>query len=276
MNDVISKPVVLVTGASSGIGEAAVLRLLRRGCIVYAAARRVERMAALGEAGAHLLRMDVTDEDSMRQGVDTIMREQGRLDVLVNNAGYGSYGAVECVPLDEARRQMEVNVFGLARLSQLFLPIMRQQGSGRIINVSSIAGHFNEPRGGWYHATKHAVLALSDSMRMELKPFGIDVVLIEPGMIASEWADIAMQHLEKISAGTPYEPSAARQAQFFRRGYSHFATPADRVARSIERASLSRCPRVRYRDGFGSTMFPLLHAIMPTRIFDAAVRIMMN
>ena len=276
MNDVISKPVVLVTGASSGIGEAAVLRLLRRGCIVYAAARRVERMTALGEAGAHLLRMDVTEEDSMRQGVDTIMREQGRLDVLVNNAGYGSYGAVECVPLDEARRQMEVNVFGLARLSQLFIPIMRQQGSGRIINVSSIAGHFNEPRGGWYHATKHAVLALSDSMRMELKPFGIDVVLIEPGLIASEWADIAMQHLEKISAGTPYEPSAARQAQFFRRGYSHFATPADRVARSIERASLSRCPRVRYRDGFGSTMFPLLHAIMPTRIFDAAVKIMMN
>lgn len=268
--------IVLVTGASSGIGEAAVMRLLRRGCTVYAAARRTERMASLREAGAHLLSMDVTDDASMCAGIETIMKEQGRIDVLVNNAGYGSYGAIECVPLDEARRQMEVNVFGLARLSQLVIPGMRNRRKGRIINVSSIAGHFNEPRGGWYHATKHAVLALSDSMRMELRPFGIDVVLIEPGMIASEWADIAMQHLEEISASTPYETSAARQARFFRQGYAHYATPADRVARSIERAALCNHPRVRYRDGFGSTMFPQLHRLLPTRWFDAAIGSVMN
>ena len=270
------KKVVLITGASSGIGEVAAMRLLKRDCVVYAAARRLERMHDLEAHGAHLLAMDVTDEQSMQQGINAIMQEQGRIDVLVNNAGYGSYGAVECVPIDEARRQMEVNVFGLARLSQMVIPIMRQQGGGRIINVASIAGHFNEPRGGWYHATKHAVVALSDSMRMELKPFNIKVVLIEPGMIASEWADIAMQHLEGISAGTPYETSAKRQSAFFRTGYSKFATPADRVGRSIEKASLSRCPRVRYRDGFGSTMFPLLHSLLPTRWFDAAVCSMMN
>lgn len=270
------KKVILITGASSGIGEVAALRLLGRGCVVYAAARRMERMSDLAAAGAHLLSMDVTDDETMRLGVERIMQEQGRIDVLVNNAGYGSYGAIECVPIDEARRQMEVNVFGLASLTQMVIPHMRQQGFGRIINVASIAGHFNEPRGGWYHATKHAVVALSDSLRMELRPFGIKVVLIEPGMIASEWADIAMQHLEEISRNTPYEKSAQRQAQFFRSGYSRYATPADRVAHSIEKASLYKHPRVRYRDGFGSTMFPLLHSILPTRWFDAAVCAIMN
>ncbi|MBR1517175.1 MAG: SDR family NAD(P)-dependent oxidoreductase [Bacteroidales bacterium] len=276
MKNADNKKVVLITGASSGIGEVAALRLLKRGCTVYAAARRMERMKGLEEAGAQLLQMDVTDEASMQAAVARIGQEQGRLDVLVNNAGYGSYGAVETVPMDEARRQMEVNVFGLARLSQLVLPMMRKQGGGRIVNVASIAGHFNEPRGGWYHATKHAVVALSDSMRMELKAFGIDVVLIEPGMIASEWAEIAMQHLEKISAGTPYEAAAKRQAAFFRYGYAHHATPADRVGRSIEQATLNRRPRVRYRDGRGSTMIPLLHALLPTRWMDWAVRRMLG
>ncbi|MBR1792723.1 MAG: SDR family NAD(P)-dependent oxidoreductase [Bacteroidales bacterium] len=268
--------VVLVTGASSGIGEASVLRLLGKGCIVYAAARRVERMQKLSEAGAHLVRLDITDDASILSAIDMIIREQGRVDALVNNAGYGSYGALETVPMDEARHQMEVNVFGLARITQLILPIMRRQGAGRIVNVASIAGHFNEPRGGWYHASKHAVVSLSDCLRMEVRDFGIQVVLIEPGMIASEWADIAMDHLVSISQGTPYMASSSRQASFFKQGYARYATPADRVARSIQRAVLSSRPRIRYRDGFGSFVIPLFHALLPTRWFDTVTRRMLN
>src|SRR5512139_4283396 len=175
--------VALVTGGSSGIGECTVRELLDAGFVVYAVARRVERMQALSEAGAHVFAMDVTDDDSMVAGVQRIIDEQGRIDVLVNNAGYGSYGAVEDVPIDEARRQFEVNVFGLARLTQLVTPHMRRRESGTIVNISSIGGKIYEPLGSWYHATKFAVEGLSDSLRVELKPHGIDVVIIEPGAI---------------------------------------------------------------------------------------------
>ena len=158
---------VLITGASSGIGEETVKALLAVGHTVYAGARRVERMKGLAEAGAHLLSLDVTDDTSMTAAVQTVLREAGRIDVLINNAGYGSYGALEDVPPEEARRQFDVNLFGLARLTQLVLPAMRAQHSGRIVNVSSIAGKFGEAFGGWYHATKFAVEGLSDSLRME-------------------------------------------------------------------------------------------------------------
>jgi NAD(P)-dependent dehydrogenase (short-subunit alcohol dehydrogenase family) len=181
-----SPQVALVTGGSSGIGECTVLELLDAGYVVYTAARRVERMQPLADAGAHVFAMDVTDDASMVAGIERIIDEQGRIDVLVNNAGYGSYGAVEDVPIEEARRQFEVNVFGLARLIQLATPHMRAQRSGRIINISSIGGKFYEPFGGWYHATKFAVEGLSDSLRLELKPFGVDVVIIEPGPIITE------------------------------------------------------------------------------------------
>ncbi|MFL6021784.1 MAG: oxidoreductase [Marmoricola sp.] len=184
-------PVALVTGGSSGIGECTVTELLDAGYTVYTVARRVERMQALAAAGAHVFAMDVTDDASMVAGVERIIAEQGRIDLLVNNAGYGSYGAVEDVPIDEARRQFEVNVFGLARLTQLVTPHMREQKSGRIINISSIGGKFYEPFGAWYHATKFAVEGFSDCLRMELKPFGIKVVIIEPGPIITEWNEIA-------------------------------------------------------------------------------------
>src|SRR5512145_1253867 len=163
--------VALVTGASSGIGEATALELLARGFVVYGAARRVARMQGIADRGGRILELDVTDDDSMRAAIDTILAERGRIDVLVNNAGYGSYGALEDVPIDEARRQFEVNVFGLARITQLVTPHMRAQRSGRIINISSIGGKFYEPFGAWYHATKFAVEGFSDSLRMELRPF---------------------------------------------------------------------------------------------------------
>src|SRR5215207_11623280 len=179
--------VALITGASSGIGEATAVELLRRGFTVYGAARRVDRMAALADRGVHVIEMDVTDDASMTSGVERVIREQGRIDVLVNNAGYGSYGALEDVPLDEARRQFEVNVFGLARLTQLVLPHMRAQRDGYIVNISSMGGKIWEPLGSWYHASKFAVEGLSDSLRVEVAEFGIKVVIIEPGTIRSEW-----------------------------------------------------------------------------------------
>ena len=179
--------VALVTGASSGIGAATAQRLNGLGYVVYGLARRVDRMAGLDRIGVRTLAVDVTDEQAPAAAIEQIIAEQGRIDVLVNNAGYGSYGALEDVPLSEARYQFEVNVFGLARLIQLVLPHMRRQGSGRIINISSIGGKIYEPLGDWYHAAKFAVEGLSDSLRVELRPFGIDVVIIEPGAIRTEW-----------------------------------------------------------------------------------------
>ena len=197
--------VALVTGASSGIGEETARLLRRDGFEVYAVARRVDRMAGLTEEGVHTFAMDVTDDASMTSGVQRVLDEQGRIDVLVNNAGYGSYGAVEDVPIDEARRQFEVNVFGLARLVQLVVPHMRDQKSGRIINISSIGGKFYEPLGAWYHATKFAVEGFSDSLRLELAPFGIHVVIVEPGPIITEWNTIARDSLVETSRGGAYE-----------------------------------------------------------------------
>ena len=169
-----SNKVILLTGASSGIGYDTAVALAQQGHKVYAAARRVERMEPLRQYGIVPLKMDVTDEASMQEGVKTLLDAEGRIDVLINNAGYGYFGAVENVPMDDARNQLEVNVFGLARLCQLVLPTMRVQHSGRIINTASVAGRAVFYYGGWYHVSKYAVESLSDAMRMELKPFGID------------------------------------------------------------------------------------------------------
>ena len=209
--------VALVTGASSGIGESIAIHLVESGWTVYAVARRVERMAALESRGIIPFAMDVTDDASMVAGVDRIITEQGQIDALVNNAGYGSYGPVEHVPIDEARRQFEVNVFGLARLTQLVTPHMRTRRRGRIVNISSIGGKIYEPLGAWYHATKFAVEGFSDSLRIELAPFGIDVVIVEPGPIISEWNTIARESMVEQSIGTVYEDLARRMAVMFER-----------------------------------------------------------
>ena len=209
--------VILLTGASSGIGYDTAAALAQEGHRVYAAARRVERIEPLRPLGVTPLKMDVTDEESMQAAVKTIMDAEGKIDVLINNAGYGYFGAVENVTMDEARRQLEVNVFGLARLSQLVLPHMRAQKSGRIINTSSVAGKAVLYYGGWYHVSKYSVEALSDAMRMELKPFGIKVIMIEPGAIKTDWGIIAADHLEESSAATVYEKTAQRMAENMRK-----------------------------------------------------------
>ncbi len=238
--------VALVTGASSGIGEATVERLLAQGFIVYAGARRIERMSGIEQRGAHTLSLDVTDDASMTDAVAQILQERNRIDVLVNNAGYGSYGSVEEVPLEEARRQFEVNVFGLARLTQLVLPAMRERRSGRIINVSSIGGRIYEPLGAWYHATKFAVEGLSDSLRLEVAPFGIDVTIIQPGPIRTEWNTIARDSMVTVSGEGPYADIARRMRATYEKidGGRSAGTP-EQVAEAIVRAATARRPKTR-------------------------------
>ena len=266
--------VILVTGASSGIGFDAAEAFARQGHRVYAAARRVERMEPLKAFGVVPLRMDVTDEASLEAGVRTVLEAEGRIDALVNNAGYGYFGAIENVPLEEARRQLEVNVFGLARLCQLVIPSMREQGSGRIVNISSVAGKTVLYFGGWYHVSKFSVEALSDALRMELKPFGIDVSMIEPGGIKTNWGIIAADHLAESSKGTPYEAEGLRESETMRKAYSmRLLSNPSVVTRAISKAVNSRRPRARYRVGFGAGTLLFLHAILPTRWWDALFRL---
>lgn len=262
----------LVTGASSGIGEATARRLHALGYVVYGAARRVDRMDKLAADGIRPIAMDVTDDDSVRAGIDRILAETGRVDVLVNNAGYGSYGAVEDVPLDEARYQFEVNVFGAARLIQLVLPGMRAQRSGTILNISSMGGRIYTPLGGWYHGTKFALEALSDCLRLEAKPFGIDVVVIEPGSIQTEWGDIAAGNLRKVSADGPYARRAdAMAASMESEANAHRNSPPTVIADAVAKAVTARRPRTRYTAGFAAKPLITLRRVLPDRAFDALI-----
>ena len=271
----MEQKVILITGASSGIGFDAAVRLAQKGHRVYGAARRMELMEPLKEYGVVPVRMDVTDEASMVAGVNGIIEAEGRIDVLVNNAGYGYLGAIENVPLEEARRQLEVNLFGLARLTQLVLPHMRERHSGRIVNVSSIAGKAVLLFGGWYNVSKYAVEAFSDALRVETKPFGIKVCLIEPSGIKTDWGFIAADHLETTSQGTAYEEPGLKMAAALRWAYdSKLLSSPQRVGKSIAKAVTARRPRTRYRTGAGASTFVALHAMMPTRWWDWMVRLL--
>jgi short-subunit dehydrogenase len=262
--------VALVTGASSGIGEAAARDLRQRGFTVYAAARRLDRLTTLAQYGIHPLVMDVTNEDSVTTGVASIIGESNTIDVLVNNAGYGSYGAVEDVPLDEARNQFEVNLFGLARLTQVVLPHMRAQKSGRIINISSMGGKMYEPMGAWYHATKFALEGFSDSLRLEVKPFGIQVVIVEPGAIRTEWSGIAADSLDETSGSTAYAHQAKRVSAVLRTTGADpkRTTEPEVVGKVMGKASTVRRAKTRYVVGYGARPLITLRWLLPDRLFD--------
>jgi NAD(P)-dependent dehydrogenase (short-subunit alcohol dehydrogenase family) len=264
--------VALVTGASAGIGEATARALLAAGYTVFAGARRRERMADLAALGATLIYLDLTDDASIVAAVEAIKTGAGRLDVLVNNAGYGSYGALEDVPLAEARRQFDVNVFGLARLAQLVLPIMREQKTGKIVNVTSIGGKIWEPLGSWYHATKFAVEGLSDCLRVEVSRLGIDVIIIEPGAIRTEWAGIARDGLLQVSKNGAYAAQADRYARLLEKAdSSSLSSPPEVVARTILRAVSARRPKTRYATGGGAHLILFLKKILPDRMFDRLI-----
>ncbi|MGH2341785.1 oxidoreductase, partial [Segnochrobactraceae bacterium EtOH-i3] len=265
--------IALVTGASSGIGEATALRLKQLGYTVYGAARRVERMQSLAEQGIVILPMDVTDDASMQAGIDRIIAECGRLDSLVNNAGYGSYGAVEDVPMAEARAQFEVNVFGAVRLIQLALPHMRAQRSGTIVNITSMGGKVHTPLGAWYHGTKFALEAISDCLRLEVQPFGIDVVIIEPGGIRTEWADIAADKLRQTSGHGAYGPQAEAVAEAMAGAASRRRqSPPQLIADTIAGAVTAARPKTRYAVGFAARPTIFLRRLLSDRAYDGLMR----
>jgi NAD(P)-dependent dehydrogenase (short-subunit alcohol dehydrogenase family) len=266
-----SGKIALVTGASSGIGEATALQLAELGYTVYAGARRVDRMSDLAARGIRTESVDVTEDGSMVALVETIIADTGRIDALINNAGYGMYGALEDVPIQEARRQFEVNVFGLARLTQLVLPHMRAQRDGYIVNISSMGGKIWEPLGSWYHASKFAVEGLSDSLRVEVAEFGIKVVIIEPGTIRSEWADIAAAELEATSANTPYARLVAAGLRAAERLF--IAAGPELVAEVIGKAVQDPRPRTRYTAAGGARAFLLAERILPDRGFDRIIQL---
>lgn len=262
------KRTALVTGASSGIGEATALALQQDGYQVYAAARQVANMDSLKGSGIHLVQLDVTIEKSIVDVVKQIEKEEGTIDVLINNAGYGSYGAFEDVSMEEARRQVEVNLFGLARLTQLVIPKMRAQHSGTIINISSVAGRMGEKFGSWYHATKYALEGLSDSLALEMKPFGVNVILIEPGLIKTKWAALAAENLLKASGKGEYSAAAkkkaARMQQF---NASRSASAPEVISKGIVKILRKRNPKFRYPLGGGAKLLMFLRRFTTDRTF---------
>jgi NAD(P)-dependent dehydrogenase (short-subunit alcohol dehydrogenase family) len=271
----MSAKVALVTGGSSGIGEATALALASAGFVVYAAARRTDRMESLRSRGVHTIALDVTGEASAAAAVEQIVAEQGAIDVLVNNAGYGSYGALEDVPLSEAQAQLDVNVLGLARLTQLVLPGMRARRSGTIVNVSSMGGRIATPMGAWYHASKHAVEGLSDALRLEVARFGINVVVIEPGSIRTEWGAIAANNLRAVSGAGPYADQAdamAKTLEATSRPTYRLASDPGVVARAVVAAATADRPRTRYVVGLGARPILWLRRLLPDRAFDALIK----
>lgn len=264
--------VAIVTGASSGMGESTANELHHKGYKVYGVARRIEKMKGLEEKGMGILSMDLTDEESIKKGVDTILEKEGRIDVLINNAGYGSYGAVEDVPIEEAKRQFEVNLFGMARITQLVLPAMRKQKSGRIVNISSMGGKVYTPLGAWYHATKHAVEGWSDCLRLETKEFGIDVVVVEPGGIKTDWGTIAADNLKKTSGNGAYAGFANKVADNMAEMYtSNQLTHVDVLGKEIAKAASVSKPKKRYVKGYMAKPAIFMRKWFGDGIFDKMI-----
>jgi len=263
---------ILITGCSTGIGRATAARLAKSGHTVYATARKVEALAGL--EGCRTLALDVTSEASMQAAVDAVVAEHGAVGALVNNAGYSQSGAIETVELDAVRRQFETNVFGLVRMSQLVLPSMRERGAGRIVNISSMGANFVFPGGGVYHATKYAVNAISDAMRFEVKGFGVDVVIVEPGLIKTEFADAATASLTAHSEGGPYDHFNGYVGRMTAGAYDSAMIKVvgggpDRVAKAIEKAITARNPRLRYRVTPSASLGVPFQSLVPDRVWDA-------
>jgi NAD(P)-dependent dehydrogenase (short-subunit alcohol dehydrogenase family) len=264
---------VLVTGASSGMGKETAKRLLRDGHTVYVAARRLEQMQDLQAMGAIALKMDITQEDDIVAAVATIAADHGGVDVLINNAGFGMYGSVEETSMADARHQFEVNLFGMARLTQLLLPAMRKKGAGKIVNLSSMGGKIYTPLGAWYHATKHAIEGWSDCLRIELAPFGIDVVIIEPGIIATEFGNVLLEPMLNRSGQGPYRSLAQGMAKGTRDSYGKPGAASSPlvVVEAIVEAIAAKRPRTRYAVGKLARPMILLRKFFGDRVFDKAI-----
>ena len=263
---------VLITGCSSGIGRATAELMAAGGHRVYATARRLESIADLTERGCRTLALDVTDEESMRAAVAAVEKAEGAVGVLVNNAGYSQSGAVETLDMDDVRRQFETNVFGLIRMCQLVLPGMRSRRAGRIINLSSMGGKLTFPGGGAYHATKYAIEAISDALRFEVKGFGIDVVVIEPGLIKTRFSETAKATIDDGDGG-PYasfnEAVAAATVDAYQGPLSRLGGGPEAVARTIEKAVTAKRPRTRYPVTPSAWLLMGQRAVLTDRMWDA-------
>lgn len=267
-----TKKTIFVTGASSGIGKVIAIQLLSEGHTVYVAARRIERMQDIEKLGAIPIQMDISKEGDIVAAVDTVKANNDNIDVLINNAGFATYGAMEDTSIEDARYQFEVNLFGLARLTQLLIPSMRDQGSGKIINISSIGGKIYSPLGAWYHATKHALEGWSDCLRLELKQFGIHVVIVEPGAIVTDFADVMTGPMLKRSGNTPYASLANRVAEMTKKEYDNkMGSPPSVIAKVVSKAIKSPRPKTRYAAGKYSFMTLFLRRWLSDRMFDRVI-----
>ncbi|ATG47199.1 short-chain dehydrogenase/reductase [Celeribacter ethanolicus] len=264
--------VILVTGASSGIGLQTALDLLKQGHIVYGCARRIERMEPIRAAGGHVLALDVSDDDSMCDAVDELLYSEGRIDVLINNAGFATYGAVEDISMDTARHQIEVNILGPARMTQLVLPQMRKQKSGRIINISSIGGTIHTPLGAWYHGTKFFVEGFTNAMRLEVEDKGIFMVLIAPGFIDTGFSGVLAKELDRNEKAPAYKPlyDALRHTN------ATPGSPPSVISKVISRAISDVKPKTVYRAGKYSKLLYLLRRTLPHRMFDGMMLSMLK
>ena len=269
-----ARKTVLITGCSTGIGRATAERLARSGHTVYATARRLESLEGLERSGCKPLTLDVTDESSMAEAVRTVQEAEGGIDALVNNAGYSQNGAVESIPLESIRAQFETNVFGLIRMSQLVLPGMREQRSGRIVNIGSMGGRFTFPGGGIYHATKHAVEAISDAMRFESSGFGVQVVLLEPGLIKTEFGSTSVDSIAAADDGVYADFNKAvgeATAGAYDGLLGKLGGGPEAVAKVVEKAITAKSPRARYTVTPSARVFITQRALMPDAVWDRVV-----
>ena len=261
---------VLVTGASAGIGKATAILLAQNGYNVYGAARRTEKMQDLKSYGIKPIALDVTKDESVTACVEQIFKEAGSIDILVNNAGFGSYGAIEDVTMQDAKYQLEVNVFGAMHLTQLVLPKMRQNNYGKIVNISSVGGKIAFPFGGWYHASKFAIEALSDAMRVEVKEFGIDVIVVEPGGTKSEWGNIALESLVRVSGKSAYGRLATAVQKSFTQMAGNVPEPIV-IAELIQKGIEAKSPQTRYVGGYMAKPMLLLRKILSDKMLERVI-----
>jgi|TARA_B100001939_G_scaffold316325_1_gene302193 short-subunit dehydrogenase len=271
------KKIILVTGASSGIGKQTAINLIEKGHTVYGVSRRTNKMNELVEIGGHSIKMDILNNEDVDIVVNKIIKEQGRIDVLINNAGYGLWGAVETISIKEAKRQFNVNLFGLAYLTKKIIPIMRTQNSGKIINISSVGGKLYTPYGAWYHATKHALEGWSDCLRLELKEFGIDVILIEPGIIKTEFTHVMMSSTANRSSGTVYEKKIkALEKATEKMHIKGLGSPPLKISKLISKAIESKKPRRRYVGGLFAKPMLFIRKWFGDKIYEKAILSQIN
>lgn len=269
----ITKKIILITGASSGMGKYTALALAEQGHTVYAGARRLEKLLELESSGIIPVEMDVTSGADNARVVDQILSEQGRIDVLINNAGFGLYGSVEDIPLEDAKYQFEVNLFGLADITKKVIPHMRKQKSGRIVSTSSMGGKIYTPLGAWYHATKHALEGWSDCLRLELQPFGIDVILIEPGGVRTEFGDVLGEKLQKYYEGSAYkEQMDPFITMMDNPKMKEMGTAPEVLAKEFVKAVNSKYPKTRYVKGMMARPLMFLRRWFGDRVYDFVIR----